>query len=76
MKTSTKIIANNLSLKHQLDTVGKDAKRVDLREKEMLKEIERIKRTRKETEAFNQDLSGKNSHLTDELEASTTGPQS
>ena len=45
-------------------------KKVDLRENEMLKEIERIKRTRKETEACNRDLSGKNSHLTDELEAS------
>ena len=53
IQESTKSIVNNLSLKHQLDTVEKDAKRVNLKSSEILKEIEIIKKIRKETEAFN-----------------------
>ena len=51
LKASTKIIANNISLKHQLDTVEKDATKVDIKSREFLKEIDRIKKIRKETEA-------------------------
>ena len=48
-KPSTKIIANNISLEHYLNTVEKDAKKVDLKFSELLKEIKRIKKFRKVT---------------------------
>ena len=50
LRPSTKITANNISLKHYLSTVEKDARKVDLKFSEFLKEIERIKKFRKETD--------------------------
>ena len=47
-----------------------DAKRADTRFSELLKEIERFKKSRKATEAFNWDHFGKNAHLTADLEVS------
>ena len=57
VKPNTEIIANNISLKYQLDSVEKDTKEVNLKSVDILKENERIKKIRTETEVSKVELS-------------------
>ena len=70
LKANTEIIANNISLKYQLDIVEQDAKEVNLKSRDILKENERIKKIRTETEASKVELSKKIDQLAADLEAS------